>query len=101
MCACTDKGSLHFYMITGDNLLDERDDDGVSSSNESSSLTTTHNLNKFYGPSVSSQHFELSTGLSTILNSSSDQLKSSAAGTSNLKYANLNTLIKSLYLFTG
>ena len=30
LCACTDKGSLHFFVLNDDNSIEERDEDGLS-----------------------------------------------------------------------
>ena len=43
LCACTDTGSLHFFLLN-DNNLEEREEDGLSHGNDSCVSVTSHHL---------------------------------------------------------
>lgn len=44
LCACTDKGSLHFFVLNDDNYIEERDEDGVSHGSDFCVPVSSHHL---------------------------------------------------------
>jgi hypothetical protein len=44
LCACTDKGSLHFFVLNDDNSIEERYEDGLSHSRDFCVPVSSHHL---------------------------------------------------------
>lgn len=54
LCACTDKGSLHFFMLNDDSSVEEREEDCLSHVNDFCMSVSSHNLNYQQNSSVGS-----------------------------------------------
>jgi hypothetical protein len=44
LCACTDKGSLHFFVLNDENSVEEREEDGVGHASDFCTSISSHNL---------------------------------------------------------
>jgi len=44
LCACTDKGSLHFFVLNDDNSIEERYEDGLSHGSDFCIPVSSHHL---------------------------------------------------------
>jgi hypothetical protein len=44
LCACTDKGSLHFFVLNEENNVEEREEDCISHGSDFCMLVSSHNL---------------------------------------------------------
>jgi len=44
LCACTDKGSLHFFVLNDDNSIEERYEDGLSHGSDFCVPVSSHHL---------------------------------------------------------
>jgi hypothetical protein len=44
LCACTDKGSLHFFVLNDENNVEEREEDGVGYGSDFCASVSSHNL---------------------------------------------------------
>jgi hypothetical protein len=44
LCACTDKGSLHFFVLNDENNVEEREEDGISYGSDFCVSVSSHNL---------------------------------------------------------
>ena len=44
LCACTDKGSLHFFVLNDDNSIEERYEDGLSHGSDFCVPLSSHHL---------------------------------------------------------
>jgi len=44
LCACTDKGSLHFFVLNDDNSIEERYEDGLNHGSDFCMPVSSHHL---------------------------------------------------------
>lgn len=44
LCACTDKGSLHFFVLNDENNVEETEEDGISHGSDFCVSVSSHNL---------------------------------------------------------
>lgn len=67
LCACTDKGSLHFFVLNDENNVEEREEDGISRGSDFCMSVSSHNLSYQQQSSSSS-----GSALPTSINEAAD-----------------------------
>jgi hypothetical protein len=83
LCACTDKGSLHFFVLNDENNVEEREEDGISHGSDFCVSVSSHNLS-YQQQSCSSSGSALPTSSNEAADFTHDPFNTAGAPRSSL-----------------